>query len=281
MKVLRQEVDEIAASLTEMEAEWMDGTAANVISALAKLPFRETYTRADLDALLQEDFGTAITIFQLLLDISKDELRQRLPHALGGGGSGVTRYRMDPGAFLDALERLGVDVAMTEAVHRKTVWSDILVERLKSGRGRAIRGQARGRSLEDFVQERIERVFGAESFDRGCSFVGRDGEQRAKADFAIPSKENPRIVIEVKAYAATGSKQTDVLGDLAAIIRTKRHDTTLLFVTDGLTWRDRLSDLRKIVELQNRGEITRIYTRALAEEMEEDLHVLRQEHGIS
>ena len=31
-----------------------------------------------------------------------------------------------------------------------------------------------------------------------------------------------------------------------------------LFNTDGLTWRERQSDLRQIVEFQNNGDITRI-----------------------
>ena len=39
----------------------------------------------------------------------------------------------------------------------------------------------------------------------------------------------------MKGYAATGSKMSDIIGDLDAIIGAKRHDTALLFVTDGTT----------------------------------------------
>lgn len=38
---------------------------------------------------------------------------------------------------------------------------------------------------------------------------------------------------------------TDVIGDLDAIIGAVRRDTTLLFFTDGLTWKARTVDLRK------------------------------------
>ncbi len=73
---------------------------------------------------------------------------------------------------------------------------------------------------------------------------------------------------------------TDIIGDLDAVIRVKRHDTTFIFVTDGLTWNQRKSDLQKIVERQNRGEVTRIYTTSMAEQFEKDLQTLKQEHRL-
>ena len=60
--------------------------------------------------------------------------------------------------------------------------------------------------------------------------------QPPKCDFAIPACRNPRILIEAKGYGATGSKMTDVIGDIKAIINTKRADTAFLLFTDGVTW---------------------------------------------
>lgn len=114
-------------------------------------------------------------------------------------------------------------------------------------------------------REVVRRVFVDGGFDSRCSFVGKDGMSTTKADFAIPSKNDPRIVIESKGYAATASKQTDVIGDIQKIISAKRHDSALLLVTDGLTWRRRINDLRTIVQMQNRGEVARIYTSAMVE----------------
>jgi hypothetical protein len=62
-------------------------------------------------------------------------------------------------------------------------------------------------------------------------------------DQRLANRARPRIIIEVKGYGATGSKMTDIIGDLDAIIDAKRHDSTLLFVTDGMTWKARQSDL--------------------------------------
>lgn len=118
-------------------------------------------------------------------------------------------------------------------------------------------------------------MFG-KNFQVRCTFKGPRG-QDAKCDFAIPSKSAARILIESKGYGATGSKMTDILGDIRTIIAAKRPDTAFLFFTDGITWKQRKSDLRKIVEFQNNGDITRIYTYAMADQFEKDLCQLKAE----
>jgi hypothetical protein len=173
---------------------------------------------------------------------------------------------------------MGLLEAMIAEANRESHWSDVLVERLRSGRGSAIAGQKRGRGVEDFAESIVKKVFG-QNFQVRCTFSGPRG-QLAKCDLAIPSKKAPRILIESKGYGATGSKMTDILGDIRAIIASKRPDTAFLFVTDGLTWKQRRSDLRKIVEFQNNGDITRIYTYAMARQFEADLRQLKREHKL-
>jgi hypothetical protein len=170
--------------------------------------------------------------------------------------------------------------SIRSAVNRQYTWKDVILERLKSGRGSAIKGQRRGRALEDFVESIVKSVFGPGSYDTRCSFVGLTGQSTEKADFAIPSKEQPRVLIEGKAYGATGSKQTDVLGDVKRIIAEKRHDTTFMLVTDGTTWNQRVNDLRKLIQLQNEGYIYRIYTKKMAPEMLADLQAMKSEFHL-
>src|SRR5205823_6832079 len=186
----------------------------------------------------------------------------------GDAGIGVKSYRADEDAFIEGVLSTGLLEAMAQEANRKPHWSDVLVERLRSGRGSAISGQRRGRDVEDFAEAIIRKVFG-ETFQVRCTFRGPRG-QDAKCDFAIPSKAAARILIESKGYGATGSKMTDILGDIRTIIAAKRPDTALLFFTDGLTWKQRKSDLRKLVEFQNSGDITRIYTYAMAHQFEKD-----------
>ena len=210
--------------------------------------------------------------------LSKDNMTIELTRELGEGGIGIKRYKADRERFLDAFDRLGLPGLMTTTINYQPIWSDILLERLRSGRGSAIQGQKRGRGLEDFAEALVKEVFGS-AYETRCTFTGADGKT-AKCDIAVPDKGRPRIVIEVKGYNATGSKMTDIIGDLDAIIDAKRHDTTLLFVTDGSTWTARRSDLRKIVERQNQGKIARIYTMKMADEFLADLQSLKGSMGL-
>lgn len=60
----------------------------------------------------------------------------------------------------------------------------------------------------------------------------------------------------------------------------KRPDTVLVFFTDGLTWRQRQSDLKKILEMQNQGLVSRIYTRSMSEQFLADLATWKVEFGL-
>ena len=273
MEIIAQNLEDILTSLRPLTVDWKDETACRVIDSLNSFPVKSDYTGDDIKALLDANFEDGMLICRLFLGYSRDQFTSILKDALGSGSIGVTRYRGNRQEFLGTLKSIGILDAMKTQINRKPHWSDTLLERLRSGRGSAISGQRRGRDVEDFAEAIIRKVFG-DDFQPRCTFSGPRG-QMAKCDFAIPSKSAPRILIESKGYGATGSKMTDILGDIRAIIDAKRKDTAFLFFTDGLTWKQRQSDLRKIVEFQNNGDITRIYTFSMAEQLETDLQHLK------
>lgn len=279
MRRERQRLDDLLAAVAPLETTWRDEHSDAVIALIESIPEKAHYDAADLRGLLERDFRASMTAIQLMLELSKDEftvaLRSTLP-----SGTGVKRFREDYDTFVQALAKLGVLERLATLVHTPVTWRTILLERLKAGRGSAIKGQARGRGLEDFVELIVRGVFGPDQYNVRSRFVGARGTSTEKADFAIPSKVDARILIETKAYGATGSKQTDVLGDVGRIVEQKRHDTDFLLVTDSVTWRDRANDLRKLVEMQNQGLITRIYTRSMAAQLEEDLKELKRDHAL-
>ncbi|SCB62106.1 hypothetical protein GA0061105_13215 [Rhizobium aethiopicum] len=228
MRSKDQTLEEVVESLSPLAVDWMDDKAAEAIAALSEIPKRDSYSRSDIEALLDQDFERGLLCSRLFLALSKDSMEAELTRILGKGGIGVKRYKSDRATFISALENLQLREAMATTVNYEPVWSDILVERLRSGRGSAIQGQRRGRGLEDFAEAMVKEVFGV-SYDTRCTFTGADGKT-AKCDVAVPDKSRPRIVIEVKGYGATGSKMTDI-GDLDAIIDAMRRDTYLLFIT--------------------------------------------------
>lgn len=278
MEVIAQGLDDIVDSLRPLTVEWKDETARRVIERLKALPVKKVYTGDDLKALIEGSFDDGILICRLFLGMSKDQFVSVLRGIRGEAGIGVKSYRADRAGFIDDVLSMGLLEAMAEEANRKGHWSDVLVERLRSGRGSAISGQRRGRDVEDFVEAVVRKVFGTK-FQVRCTFKG-PRQQEAKCDFAIPAKSAARILIESKGYGATGSRMTDILGDIRTIIAAKRPDTAFLFFTDGLTWKQRKSDLRKIVEFQNNGDIMRIYTYAMADQFEKDLRQLRAEYGL-
>ncbi len=278
MRADPQSLEEIIENLGVLDVDWMDETAASVIAKLAALPIKDVYTVDDVRTLIETDFVEGLLCCRLFLGLSKDQMESRLKSEFAGGSAGSKRYKANPDNYLAILNGMGVPDAMTTSVNRKLSWSDVLVERLRSGRGSAISGQKRGRGLEDVAEALVREVLG-DAFETRCTFTGRGGKT-AKCDIAIPSRDDPRIVIESKAYGATGSKMTDIIGDLDAIIEAKRHDTALLFVTDGITWKARQSDLRKIIDRQNEGQITRVYTSQMRDSFLSDLRTLKTEHRL-
>ncbi|MEM7665064.1 MAG: hypothetical protein AAF250_04345 [Pseudomonadota bacterium] len=202
----------------------MDDTAEAIMERIRSVPMKAEYDRSDIASLIDAENGTDFQVAKfcvgLFLGFSKDKLEVELTDRLGNGGSGIKRFQSDRENYLDVLEELGLIDAMTATVNAKPVWSDILKERLRSGRGSAIQGQQRGRELEDFTEEVIQEVFGS-AYEPRCSFQGANG--LAKCDFAIPDKMQPFILIEAKGYGATGSKMSDIIGDVDAIIGAKRR----------------------------------------------------------
>ena len=281
MKIIHQSLEQILDNLSPLEANWMDPTAEAIMERIQTVPQKSGFGRSDITALIDADDGNGFTVSKFcvgsFLGYSKDKLETELTARLGPGGTGVKRYKAEPEKFLDVLEDMGLIDAMTLTVNSKPVWSDLLKERLRFGRGSAIQGQQRGRELEDFVETIIEEVFGT-SYEARCTFQGANGE--AKCDFAIPTRATPLILIEAKGYGATGSKMSDIIGDVDAIIGAKRHDASLLLFTDGLTWKARANDMRKLVQRQNDGRITRIYTKQMQQTFKSELQVLKAEYGL-
>jgi len=279
MKRYTQTFEGLSARLSAIETTWRDEFSARVEAIVEKFPERDVYDDNDLLPLLEEDFPAALTVLRLFAGLSKDEFEYALRAAGGGSPIGVTEYKRDPVAFIERFRNLGILEKASRLVARPVGWRDLLTERLRSGRGSAIKGQRRGRFLEDQVEGIVQIVFGTR-YDARCQFKGAAGTSTEKADFAIPSKQAPHILIEVKAYGATGSKQTDVLGDFERIVRQKRDDTTLLLVTDGVSWMSRANDLRKLIAMQNQGKIARIYTLEMIDDLRTDLVTLKRDHGL-
>lgn len=173
MRITRQKFDAIIENLSPLEADWLDVTAEAILARIQAVPVKPEYGRAEIAALIEastgREFQISLFCVGLFLGFSKDKLAVELRERLAPGGTGVRRFQKDRATYLDVLEELGLRDAMTATVNAKPVWSDILKERLRSGRGSAIQGQQRGRGLEDFAEDVIRSVFGS-VYEARCTF---------------------------------------------------------------------------------------------------------------
>lgn len=276
----RQTKEELVELLSEVRTDWKDDVAISIVNHLTSFNEGDAFTESHIRQFLDRNFDEGILIFRLILVQSKDEFGKTLKALFYNNpkGSGKNAFKDDPEGYAKKLADYGLLEAMNEIKSKTYTWKDIVQERLMMGRGSAIKGQTRGKNLEDFVEELVRQVF--EVYEVRKSFVGATGLSTAKADFCIPSTEHPSIVIEVKAYGATGSKQSDVIGDASKIIEEKRDDTYFILVTDGVTWTDRLKDFQRLIDFQNLGKIYRIYTQRMRGDLLADLQQLKQELGL-
>src|ERR1700680_4023045 len=91
-----------------------------------------------------------------------------------------TLARTKPEEMAGALVAIGIPGLIREQVSRKWTLNDVLVDRYKLGRGRAIAGQSRGRGLENEVEAILRGV--PVPFDTRVTFAGPAGVT-AKCDF--------------------------------------------------------------------------------------------------
>jgi hypothetical protein len=276
MKRVEQTLDDLFSKLTTIETDWKDDFSDRLVVFINEISENEI-NKEVLITLLEKDYELGITVFRLFLEKSKDEFNSIIKEI--SPASGKKYFLKNKDAFIETLFQLRLREIMDSTILGKYTWKNIIIERLKAGRGSAIKGQQRGRQTENFVEDIVKAIF--TNYDPRCSFTGKTGLSTEKADFAIPSKEKPNILIEVKAYGATGSKQTDVIGDITRIIKEKRTDTYFLLFTDGITWKSRANDFRKLIKFQNEGDIYKIYTKSMIDELIVDLKTLKKELRIS
>lgn len=277
---ITQTKEQLIEKLGEVVTDWKDNFAIAFLRFVDDIDFEGPVTESHLIQILNKNYDAGITLFRIVFEQSKDEFTETLKALFFNSveGSGKLAFVLNPGKYVEVLAQYGLLKALNTLISRNYTWKEVVQERLKMGRGSAIKGQRRGKNLEDFVESIVSLVF--EKFEIRKSFIGAKGLTTAKADFCIPSTQHPSIVIEVKAYGATGSKQSDVIGDVQKIILEKRSDTYFFLVTDGITWKARLRDFERLIEFQNYGDIYRIYTQKMKDELLSDLIQIKSELNL-
>ena len=216
-------------------------------------------------------------VLALAVGLTHERLLNVLRHTFGTSGV-ATLARTRPAdlvAWLDAE----YDVSRTLSVQRRKQFrfGDLLVARAGS-MVRAKSAGASGRKVEDQI-ETIATALGLEVQTR-TRFEGRD-RRSAPCDLLIVEGAVQHIVVAAKGFDSTGSKLTDAVREIQEMAEVRRPTQYVMAVIDGIGWKSRQADLRRIYDLWVRGQIDGMYTLATLDRFRDDLEEAAKRLGLN
>jgi len=203
----------------------------------------------------------------LAVGLSQEKLKNTLQDRFSTSGW-QTLARERPEELITALDEDYGLVEQVTAQRRETYdFGDILIAR-GGTRLTATRAGAAGRKIEDEI-EAIATELELEHETR-TRFRGRHG-RTAPCDLVIPNSSNAAIAVAAKGFDSTGSKLTDAVREVEEMAEVRTPRQFILAVIDGIGWKSRKSDLRRIYELWSKQAIDGMYTLATLSDFRHDM----------
>ena len=241
---------------------------ARIDAVVAEIQAIGALSRAEL-AVLVERRPESVPILATCVGLTQEQLKNQLSHRLGSAGW-TTLARRRAGELVRFLdEEFNLVQLLSQQLEKDWTFGDVLLERYLWSRRGAAGAVGRGRKVEDEVEAVVRRL-GIAAQPR-TRFDGRGGES-GPADLAIPSGgELAQIVVAMKGFNSTGSKLTDAVGEIERMANVRRPNQYVFAVIDGIGWKNRQADLRRIHHLWDNRSIDGLYALAHLDRFEADL----------
>lgn len=233
------------------------------VASLAALPSITRKSLAKWVAVNPRD----VTVLGLIVGLGQERLKNALKHEFDTAGWVLlARNRSDELiAWMDISYGL---VSQTNAqLHQQYGIADVLIARAGT-RAAATAAGRQGRDVEDDI-EAVAKSLGL-PYETRTRFTGRNG-RTAPCDLVIPNAGSAEIVVAAKGFDSTGSKLSDAVREIVEMAEVRTPRQFVLAVIDGIGWKNRISDLRKIHNLWVTRQIDGIYTLATLEQFREDV----------
>lgn len=203
------------------------------------------------------------------LEKSKNILRDQF----NTGGS-LTLARTRPHDVVVMLDKqFDLIRLLKEQRSRAYSFGDILVARAGTRAVAAEAGRS-GRRIEDRIEE-VALGLGLRCATR-TRLEGRFGDT-APCDLAIPAGGSAAcIVVAAKGFDSTGSKLTDAVREIQEMANVRLPSQYVFAVVDGIGWKSRQADLRRIFELWERRAIDGCFTLATMDDFRRVLSLAAQ-----
>jgi hypothetical protein len=270
--------NEFISSLTNLtrpsrEDPAMQAQAAELVEQLRAMG---PPTRAGLEAFVAAH-PDSVPLLATCAGLAQEQLKNQLSHYLGSAGW-TTLARSRPAELIGLLDgEFGLVAKLTEQLARNWSFADVLLERHLWSRRTAAHAVGQGRRVEDYVEE-VARRMGI-TYQLRTRFTGRN--VAAPCDLAIPEGgPKARVVVAMKGFNSTGSKLSDAVREVEAMAQARAPSQYVFAVVDGIGWRNRQADLRRIHALWDRREIDGLYTLAHLDRFEADLRAAADRLGL-
>lgn len=230
---------------------------------------------AELPAVSEEGVTTWVNehpsqtyVLALAVGLSQEKFKNTLRHHFGTSGW-ITLARIRPAELVDMLDKEFDLIRLLQVQLRRSYGlGDVLVARA-GGRVMASMGSQSGRRVEDEI-EAIANDLGLPYVPR-TKIVGR-ANRTAPCDLAIPAgQNNALIVVAAKGFDSTGSKLTDAVREIEEIADVRLPEQFVMVVVDGIGWKSRQADLRRIYDLWAARHLDGMYTLASLDAFRGDL----------
>lgn len=240
--------------------------------SLAALPEINTATLAAWAG----DHPAWVNVLGLAVGLSQEKLKNTLKHHFDTAGW-VNLARERPDELVGMLEREFDLVRLIEVQrNRQYDFGDILIARAGT-RQTATAAGASGRKIEDEI-EAIARSLHL-PYQTRTRFTGRNG-RTAPCDLVIPTGREAEIAVAAKGFDSTGSKLTDAVREIEEMADVRQARQFIMAVIDGIGWKNRINDLRRIYTLWERHQIDGMYTLATLDSFRDDLQQAARLRGI-
>lgn len=228
-----------------------------------------TPTAGDIQAVLS-DTPRFLDVCPVLLTKSPEVVAEKLHDQLGESEKtwsclhGIATR--NPARIAQALVAIGMLEVLADHFHPRLQLEHVLIQRHKAMCKKPPTDEDDARAIRCDLWRVLDK--NEIPFEYAVTLVGRDS-RNVDCDFAIPTREHPKIVIEAKPFESIQAKFPEYLEDVLDIAAAR--DGYFLLLTDGLGWHSRKGDLDKLVRLQNYGVIDMIYTRARLGQLAHDV----------
>jgi len=249
--------------------------ASEIKAAAASLAALDEITITTLTTWAR-DHPTWVNALGLSVGLSQEKLKNALKHLLGTSGW-IILARERPGDLVRMLDQEFDLVRLVEVQrNRQYDFGDILVAR-GGTRQTANAAGASGRRVEDEI-EAIARNLGLPCQTR-TRFTGRNN-RTAACDLVIPSGDSAEIAVAAKGFDSTGSKLTDAVREIEEMADVRQARQFIMAVIDGIGWKNRVNDLRRIYTLWERHQIDGMYTLTTLGRFRDDLQHAARLRGL-